>query len=420
MKRVILIINLLILPLLFSCKQIPDSSHVVFFRPSKKISEHYESDKIYPQGKIFPYSGFSLNKQVLKGNFTIAGPVYTDNNEFLKEAESSGKKAIYSIRAENVTHKVLEETQEIDFDKITKSIKKQVSSVAGNRTIAWWYLTPEELRHWKKNELKYLETATRAVRESDPLKRPVWMYDPGHRNASSLARTCKYLDICGKGMYVNYSEFKDSRIFCRWTIEQEIEAIKISNPAAIPIAVPEMFQEPEPENVKLIPSWVRHDVYSSLIAGAKGIVIFSFANRKGFKSHDIYFTEYARTADELCGEMNLGQVFLFGEKRNDISLKITEGPEDLPFFFKAAGMKSPAEYPSINIFNAAFGNERYLFLVSSANTQVTVEISGFPENIAIYDIFNKEHIEISDKECMKITFKPLEVKAFKFSAKMED
>ena len=191
MERVIIIINLLILPLLFSCKQIPDSSHEGFFRPSKKISEHYESDKIYPQGRIFPYSGFSLNKQVLKGNFTIVGPVYTDNNEFLKEAKSSGKKAIYSIRAENVTHKSLEETQEIDFDKITESIKKQVSSIAGNRTIAWWYLTPEELRHWRKNELKYLEIATRAVRESDPLKRPVWMYDPGHRNASSLARTCR-------------------------------------------------------------------------------------------------------------------------------------------------------------------------------------------------------------------------------------
>lgn len=413
MKHALKITGLLALAALASCHQHRDKKSVDFFRPSPAIPEQYKEGMIYPQGRIFPYSGFSLNKQALKADFTMAGPVYKDNRKLLKEASLCGKKAIYSIKAENVSHEMLE--KDADFETIAESIKKQVTEVADNTTIAWWYITPEELRPWKTNEMKYLEIATNAVRANDPLKRPVWMYDPGHRNASSLASTCKFLDICGKGMYPNYSGFKDSRIFCRWTIEQETEALKSSNPATIPIAVPEMFQEPALEDASKIRAWVRHDVYSSLIAGAKGIVIFSFANRPGFKSRDIYFKEYAKTADELCGKLNLGQVFLFGEKRNDISLKITDAPEKLAFFFKNAGMKTPVEYPSINIFNAAFGNERYLFMASSANSRIKAEIKGFPPKVAIRDIFDKKDIDISDNDFMEITFEALEVKAFRLS-----
>lgn len=415
MKNIFKITGLLALTFMVSCQLYPDKKSEDFFRPFPGISADYPEGMIYPKGRVFPYSGFSPDEQALNESFTIAGPVYKDNKKLLEQSELSGKKAIFRLKADNVSHEMLEKEKDIAFEKIAESIKKQVEEVAGSTTIAWWYLTPEELRPWKANEMKYLEIAVDAIRASDPLKRPVWMYDPGHRNASSLANTCKFLNICGKGMYPNYSGFKDSRIFCRWTIEQEMEAIKMSNPAAIPIAVPEMFQEPAPEDADKIRAWVRHDVYSSLIAGAKGIVVFSFADRPGFKSHDIYFKEYAKTADELCGKLNLGQVFLFGEKRNDISLKITDGPEKLNFFFKNAGMKSPVEYSSINIFNAAFGNERFLFMVSSANSRINARIKGFPANAAIYDIFNKKDMDISDKDFMEITFEPLEVKAFRFS-----
>lgn len=415
MKNIFKITGLLALTFIISCYQEADKKTEDFFRAAPGIPANYQNGMIYPQGSVFPYSGFSPDARALQESFTMAGPAYTGNDALLKQSEIAGKKTIFLLKAENVSHEMLEKEKDAAFEKIAESIRKQVSAVADNTTIAWWYITPEELRPWKANEMTYLETVAAAVKANDPLKRPVWMYDPGHRNASALASTCKFLDICGKGMYPNYSGFKDSRIFCRWTIEQETEAIQSSNPTAIPIAVPEMFQEPDPENTDTIKSWVRHDVYSSLIAGAKGIVVFSFGNRKGFKSRDIYFNEYAKTAEELCGQLNLGQVFLFGEKRNDISLEITEGPEKLRFFFKNAGMKDPVEYPSLNIFNAAFGNERYLFMVSSANSWINARIKGFPAKVAIYDIFNKKDMDISDKDFMEITFEPLEVKAFRFS-----
>ncbi|OGV50171.1 MAG: hypothetical protein A2017_18585 [Lentisphaerae bacterium GWF2_44_16] len=392
-----------------------------FFKPAKDVSESYPKDKIYPQGRIFPYTGFSPQKSSYDKKFTMCGPVYNCFDKLLEEAAEIHKKAICTIRViykgKPVTLETFKQEKDFDFQEIAEFVKKEVAALAGNENIAWWYLTPEELKSWRKNEIKYLETVSNAIRETDPLKRPIWMYDPGHRDAKGLGETVKFLDICGKGMFTNYSNFKDSRIFCRWSIEQEIEAIKNNNPSAIPIALPEMFREPAPEDVKLIPSWVRHDTYSALITGAKGLAVFSFANRKNFKSHDIYFQEYVNIADELCGELNLGQVFLFGEPRNDISLKITAGPATLPFLYRNSGMKEPVEFSSVGIFNAAYKNERYLFLASSANVPVSAEISGFPAGqCVIEDVFNKKQID-SKISPLKLVFAPLEVKCIKFKQK---
>lgn len=409
-------IKFLILSVLFCCLRGISSEKDEFFKPSKEIPASYAEDKIYPQGRIFPYSGFSPCNSADEKKFTLFGPVYGKSDKLLERVEKSNKKSIYSINGTHKGEKVSLKTfelKDIDFDEIAESVKQQVKAVANNKNIAWWYLGPEELKCWRKNEMKYLQVATDAIREADPLKRPVWMYDPGHRNAKTLGETVKFLDISGKGMYTNYSGFKASRIFCRWTIEQEVEAIRNSNPGAIPIAVPEMFQEPGPEDIKMIPGWVRHDVYSSLIAGAKGIVVFSLAKRQNFQSHGIYFEEYARIADELCGELNLGQVFLFGEKRNDISFKITEGPEKVSFLCKSAGMKEAIDFPSINIFNATYKSERYLFLVSSANVQVSAEMKGFPQKCIIEDVFNKKQTKLTEDAHLKLIFSPLEAKCIK-------
>ncbi|OGV48831.1 MAG: hypothetical protein A2017_14220 [Lentisphaerae bacterium GWF2_44_16] len=409
-------IKLLTLSLLLCCLEGISSEKDEFFKPSRDTSVSYAEDKVYPQGRIFPYSGFSPCNSAGEKKFTMLGPVYGKQDKLLEMAEKTHKKAIYFIKGvykgEKVSQKTLE-LKDIDFNEIVESIRQQVMAVADNKNIAWWYLGPEELRCWRKNEMKYLQVAANAIREADPLKRPVWMYDPGHRSAKPLGETVKFLDISGKGMYTNYSGFKDSRIFCLWTIEQEVEAIKNTNPQAMPIAVPEMFQEPGPEEIQMVSAWVRHDVYSSLIAGAKGIVVFSFAHRKNFKSHEIYFQEYSRIADELCGELNLGQVFLFGEKRNDISLKITEGPEKVSFLCKGAGMKDAINFPSVNIFNAAYKNERYLFLVSSANLPVSVEIKGMPQQCVIEDVFSKKKIVLGGEPCLKLVFNPLEAKCIK-------
>ena len=174
-------------------------------------------------------------------------------------------------------------------------------------------------------------------------------------------------------MYTNYSGQQDNRVWVRWTIEQEIAAIPQANPSAIPIAVPEMFQNPPEDLLPMIPTWVRHDVYLSLISGAQGIVVFSGWRRAKFSAFDEYLQAYAECAREINGPLNLGQVFLFGERRQDVKMRVTSGPARV-----ATAHKEPVEYPSVAMLDVSHGKDRYLFLANSANQSVEVAIEGLP------------------------------------------
>lgn len=70
----------------------------------------------------------------------------------------------------------------------------------------------------------YLRIVSETIRAHDPRHRPVWMYDPNHRTREGLVATGRYLDIIGKGTYVNGAGYQDDRIWGRWSMEQETSA----------------------------------------------------------------------------------------------------------------------------------------------------------------------------------------------------
>ncbi|MDO9565906.1 MAG: hypothetical protein Q7J15_04120 [Candidatus Desulfaltia sp.] len=417
-----------------------------FFKPVPDISQKYAPDKIYPQGRIFPFSAFSVGggsekkrgellpesevqavfSRFKKDNFTMAGPQYELNDRLIADAKKHGLKAIYSIGLKMNFYS--DKPVKISPEDIKKAIKEQVSKVVECPEIAWWNVSSEELRYWRKNEMEYLEILVKTIRETDPYHRPIWMYEPGHRNAEDMAHIAKYLDVVGKGFYVNYTGQRESRIWVKWSVEQEIGAIEKANSNAIPIAVPEMFKEgweiprkdfPFPQ---LVPKWVRHDVYLSLISGVKGIIVFSMSKRENFPEHETYYKAYAQTANEICGKLNLGQVFLFGEKRNDINIEVLNGPKSViqkdDFGSRIGGTNIGAtiEYPSVNFLDVAHGTDRYLFAVNSANEPVLVMVGGLPDaKILVYDVFNAgDPMHVGEKE-FKLKFEPLEVKCMRFA-----
>lgn len=383
-----------------------DTTSEAFFRPAPDLAEKYDPDRIFPQGRIFPLSFFGLNlTRDRPEGLTLIGPYGQQGN--IDAAKKYGLKCTYNISLPMKFHD--KEPLKLTPDEIRERIREQVEAVASHPEIAWWYLAPEELRYWRKNEITYLEVATDAIRQADPLKRPVWMYDPNHRNAAALAHTVKHLDICGKGMYTNYSGQDENRVWVRWTIEQEVKAIEQANRSAIPIAVPEMFHQPPEELLPMISTWVRHDVYLSLISGAKGIVVFSGWRRPKFPAFDRYIEAYSECAREINGPLNLGQVFLFGEHRNDISVRIIRGPSKV-----ATAHKEPVEFPAVAILDVAHGKNRYLFLANSSNEPVRVEVQGLPSIAIRADCL----FEPSDKLVVgpgqwKLDLAPLEVKAFR-------
>lgn len=378
-----------------------------FFRPAADLAKKYDPDGVFPQGRIFPLGFFGLNLARDKPEgLTLIGPYGRERN--IDAAKEHGLKCTYNISLPMKFHD--KQPLKLTPDEIRERIREQVEAVAGHREIAWWYLAPEELRYWRKNEMTYLEVATDAIRQADPLKRPIWMYDPNHRNAAALAHTVKHLDICGKGMYTNYSGQGESRVWVRWTIEQEVKAVELANQSAIPIAVPEMFQEPPEELLPMIPTWVRHDVYLSLMSGARGIVVFSGWRRSKFPAFDRYIEAYSRCSREINGPLNLGQVFLFGERRSDVRVCVIRGPSKV-----ATAHKEPVEFPSVAILDVAHGKNRYLFLANSSNEPVQVEVEGLPSA----GIFAKNLFEPSDEQIVrpghwKPELEPLEIKAFRF------
>jgi len=396
-----------------------------FFRAVPDSARNYAANRVYPQGRIFPFSLYSVGgggpnevgqklpeeevqaalARVKADGFTMIGPQYELNDRILDDAEKHGLNALYTISGRGLLD--MKASQRVSTAEIQQCIREQVEAARDYPQVTWWYVTPEELRYWRKGEIEYLEIACETIRETDPQRRPVWMYDPGHRNAGGLSHTARHLDILGKGLYTNYSGHRHSRIWVRWSIEQEKQGIEAVGREVIPIAVPEMFRQPPGEELDLIPAWVRHDVYLALITGAKGVVVFSMRQRPNFPAHEAYYQAYAQTAKEICGEQGLGQVFLFGEWRDDVSLQIFEGLRWLELKIK----KQMLRYPAVSFADIAYGSSRYL-----AEQPVSVRVRGLPlEEVLAYNVFaGDEPTEIAGGQ-FSLHFAPLEVKCLRFA-----
>lgn len=329
---------------------------------------------------VFPIGGYSGNPERDKGaGFTVAGPIYGEGRKesFLKECERVGLPFFYPVGVKIDFHgRRGSPVKTLDWEAIAAEVEEQVRAVAHHPQVYAWYLTPEELRHWRNLELKYLQVASEAIRNADPKQRPIWMYEPGHRTQAALEKTIPHMGIGGKGLYVNYAGRKNERTWVGWTLEEQNRAIAAANPAAIPIAVPEMFQEPPAGEEHLIPAWVRHDCYVSLLKGTKGIVIFSLAKRRGFPSHAVYYNAYAEVARELNGPLKLGAVFLKGEPQPLPRFRVVEGRENVELTAGSSGPKEAVNVPTLRHGSYRWEGRDYFFLVNSSSEPVTIELEG--------------------------------------------
>ncbi len=176
-----------------------------------------------------------------------------------------------------------------------------------------------------------------------------------------------------------------------------------------------MFQQPADEDLKWCPLWPRHDTYLSLITGAKGVAVFSMRVRVNFPAHGAYYEGFASVAREVCGPLNLGQVFLFGEVRGDLDMQIVSGPESIMLTGVAKDDAPAVAYPTISFVDLAYGPHRYLMAVNSSYEPIEVRVTGLPQgNVAGEQLLADESVVINDRS-FNATFAPMEVKAWRFS-----
>ncbi len=398
-------------------------------------------DQVYPQGRIFPFMGYSgePKRDGLFG-FSVAGPSYAaDQAEPLAAAESAGLPFPYKVGLKMNFHaKAPDKPLRLSPEEIGRRIAAQVKAVVDRRSICWWYLGPEELRWWRKNEMEYLSAAVAAIRAADPLKRPIWMYEPNARNAESLKKTGRFLDVIGKGFYVNLAGYRDHRIWVRWSMEQQVQAIAElveeegpSGRRRIPIVMPELCCDPEdPGMDHLIPRWARHDVYLGLMCGGKGVAVWSLFRRTGVKrTWPIWYNAYSRVATELTGPLQLGQVFLFGRKSGKFPVTIVSGPKELEVT-KGARTELEARttntqekeeervvYPSLCASEYEHEGATWLFLCNSSATEtLSYQSRSLTNDWNLEDVFGARGFNRKDNRLYGY-LEPLGVRCFRITAR---
>ncbi|MCX7007305.1 MAG: hypothetical protein NTY53_08655 [Kiritimatiellaeota bacterium] len=350
-----------------------------------------EAGDIFPRGKVLPFLGYSGEPaRDLTNGFTVAGPVYGNQMPYLQKCFSNGWPVVAHVGPHITFNDKSPDKYKLNEATLRAEVEKQIRELAPHQEIVWWAITPEELRTWRKDEMKYFDLVCDGVRKNDPLHRPLYLYNPNHRDAKSLEAIAKQVDVLGKGCYVNSSGKKRDRAWVRWSVEQELAALQaVGRPQAIAVVMPELCKDPEPAEESEIRAWVRHDVYLGLASGAKGVFIWALFKRKEVKhSWQLWYDAYAECARELNGPRGLAQIFLFGKQCHEIKVELVKGggavavqlggnaePTTTTEQERAAREVKMASWTSAEYLQ---GGARWFFLINSANTPATFQLSKLP------------------------------------------
>ncbi len=297
-----------------------------------------------------------------RSGFTMVGPWYVPNPDraLLDAAERAGLGVIFPIGdPRGRTNAAFEATEA----QTRASIGALVRDVADHPAIVAWYLLPEEIRTWNAAEHDYLRTATETIRAHDSRRRPILSYQPNHYDAAALAPVLAHLDVATKGMYANYAGHSDKRAWVRWSVD-ELE-VASDAPAWV---VPEMFEDPAGADAAAITAWVRHDVHAGLVAGARGVLVYSGFRRRGFSRFDDYLAAYQDVARELNGTLALGDVLLRGTVCPAAPIEVIAGAQDVGF--SASG--TDVVLPALAHLEIMHGGVRWMWLVNSSPQPLTV------------------------------------------------
>lgn len=392
-----------------------------------RLAENLPADGIYPQGRKLAFMGYSGNPaRDLTNGFTVAGPVYGNQFPYLEGCFSNGWPVVVHIGPQITFADKDPAKYKVDEPALRREIQQQVKDLADHPEVVWWAVRPEELRPWRGDEMKYLAVVTDAIRQADPRRRPIYHYNPNHRDAKALIPIARQVDVVAKGCYVNSVGRKRDRAWVRWSVEQELEAIRAAgNSNAIALVMPELCRDPEPGEEQEIRAWVRHDVYLGLASGAKGVLIWSlFKRREVARTWQLWYDAYAECARELNGERGLAQVFLFGERRSDLVVKLVEG--ESAGKVTLGGDAEPAttsdqerakreiEFAAWTAAEFAFAGSRWLFLINSANTPASFTVAGWPKNSRAFNAFNETPIILKNTATVSLELPPCGVCAVRF------
>lgn len=377
-----------ILSALLAALALPSQAYDFYVGPPAPLA--LPAGLLYPAGRVFPFLGYSGKpERDLKNGFSAAGPVYQGEKAYLERAFVAGWPVVAHLGRELGLRR-----GGLSPEQSAAVVSAEVRALAGREEIRWWALWPEELKPWDEYEMRYLAAVSSAARAADPLRRPLYHYNPGHRTAAELAEIAPFVDIMAKGAYANRMGKKLDRGWVGRQVLEELEALAAAGrPGAFALVMPELSADPEPAEDGEVAAWARHDVYAGLAAGAKGVLIWSlFPRREVRRTWWLWYDAYAACGRELAGE--LGQALLFGEPRADLRVS---GPA------------------SVSRRELAYGSSRWLLLVQSDRMPAALTVTGFPAGSRAKNAFTGADLAV-DGGALSLILPPHGVAALRLSA----
>ncbi len=299
---------------------------------------------------------------------TMVGPYYGafPDRELLDAAASHGLQVVFPVGF----------TETRTEEEARAMLAEQIAAVAGHDAIAAWYVLPEELRPWVPAEMDYVAWVRETIRAQDPRQRPMLGYQPNHRQRDGLAEASASFDVVTRGLYANYVGAAHQRA---WVREGAVTIAEATGATQSAWAVLEMFEQPDPDELGRIGQWVRHDVYASLVSGARGVLVFSGWPREGFPAYAQYLDAYLEVATELNGPRALATPLLVGTPAARLALETLDGPAEVELT-APGGARTVRTLASREV---RYGTSTWLYVVNSAETSLRVRIAGIPEGCEI-------------------------------------
>jgi len=253
------------------------------------------------------------------------------------------------------------------------------------------------------------------------------LYNPNHRTANSLEPIARHVDILAKGCYVNLVGRKRDRAWVRWSVEQTVQALEAAGRTnAIGLVMPELCRDPEPEEDHEIRAWVRHDVYLGLASGARGVLIWSLFKRPAVRrTWQLWYDAYSECARELNGDLGLSQVFLFGERATTLKVQPTShgtagtitvgGDVEATTTSEEEREQQEIEVPFWTAAEFVYDGSHWLWLINSANTPATFQLSGWPSEPRVWDAFTGKAIDVGTSSPWELTLPAYGVTAIRWT-----
>lgn len=333
------------------------------------------SAALYPEGTEFPLGLYSLDTKNLKELNQVIQSGWNLGQTYREEQKSLAD-ALVPLNAQFLL--MLGEKNPSGGKNLPSTSNKDLLTWRSQKNLAWWGL-PEELRYFRKEEKNLFHFWVKAIEKIDAGAHPKFMYLPGHYTAEQIQNYVADLDIIGAGGYNEYSGMP--RAWTRYRIEATQKAITLvkrkiganyRGGEKTPICILSLFR---PANQKLIPTpeGARHDFFSCLAGGAKGILVFSYFHRQDPPGLNSVFDAYSSLAKEVRNDPEFQAALLFGE-RTEVATTITEGPIETETF-TPVGMP-PMRYPSLQAVVLRNQKRNYLLTVNSSAQPIRATITA--------------------------------------------